>query len=82
MMNGQNSSSNFKSYKTPNEKFDEEFAELNSNPVTQKAQAARQASSSHTGYKTPNEKFDEEFADLNSNPVQQKIKSSQLNKKG
>ncbi|MEC0238673.1 hypothetical protein P4H66_02140 [Paenibacillus dokdonensis] len=44
-------------YKTPNEKFNAEFAEENSSQKSTNAQ--------NSNYKTPNEKFDEEFKEKN-----------------
>ncbi|GGA38385.1 hypothetical protein [Paenibacillus physcomitrellae] len=68
-------------YKTPNEKFDAEFAELGSNPVQQKVKSAGTSGMAQsTGYKTPNEKFDEEFADLSGQPVKKKVQQSKAQK--
>lgn len=47
-------------FKTPNEKFNAEFAEENGVSSTQKG-----ASKKQENYKKPNEKFDAEFAELN-----------------
>lgn len=46
-------------YKTPNEKFNAEFAEENSTSVSQKGSQKVQEN-----FKTPNEKFDAEFAEF------------------
>ncbi|OZB96368.1 hypothetical protein [Paenibacillus sp. XY044] len=47
-------SSNFK---TPNQKFDEEFAEIGNESATSTQKQKTQSSN----FKTPNQKFDEEF---------------------
>lgn len=48
-------------YKTPNEKFNAEFAEENSAAVSKKAGQKVKES-----FKSPNEKFDAEFAEFGS----------------
>ncbi len=47
-------------YQTPNEKFNEEFAQENSSQTSQTSQTAQ-----NSNYKTPDEKFDEEFKEKN-----------------
>ncbi|WP_138494090.1 hypothetical protein [Paenibacillus pinistramenti] len=68
-------------YKTPNEKYNAEFAELGSNPVQQKVKSAgAMGAAKSPGYKTPNEKFDAEFADLSSQPVKKKVQQAKAGK--
>ncbi|GIO63921.1 hypothetical protein ACTHSJ_14755 [Paenibacillus cellulositrophicus] len=45
-------------FKTPNEKFDEEFAEIGNESASSTSQKQKFQSSN---FKTPNQKFDEEF---------------------